>query len=182
MSWCESIEQVLQISIAAGMNSFENIHRRVFHIFMLFIFACPWCTKAFLDHVQSVNQPPLMEGGLNQFCINPEKHQTELDCLIRLYWLLEVVFLFCSIFFSTQVISPCLFVSSYLSRPTAAGSFYLGRLMLLTVLSILAVQPRPHWLGSQIFIGSDCGLPLSFRSSIILSTNAASFPGGSASL
>lgn len=77
----------------------------------------------------------------------------ESDCLIRLHWLLEVVFSYFlpfSIFFSIQVISPPLFVLSYLSMSTAAGSFYLGRLMLLTVLSILAAQPRPHWLSLQI--------------------------------
>lgn len=36
--------------------------------------------------------------------------------------------------------------------------------MLLTALSILAAQPRPHWPASPYLIGSDLGLPSSFSS------------------
>lgn len=97
----------------------------------------------------------------------------ELDYLIRLYWSSEVVGFFCLAvpFFSLQVISLRLFVWSYLSVPTAAGSFCVGRLMLLTVRSILAAQPRPLWLGSQILSGFWLQVPIVISSFIISVTN-----------
>lgn len=82
-------------------------------------------------HLQSVDQSSLMEAGfqLHLFCINPEKDQTELDnfnqaaLVVRSCCFYSFFFLPCSIFFSMQVISPPLFVLSYLSMPTAAAFF-----------------------------------------------------------
>lgn len=117
--------------------------------------------------------PPLMDGGLrlDLFCINPEKDQKEkeFDCLIRLYWLLKVVFCFalqhlflCAGDFSLPV---CLFLSLTAHR---SGLFLFRQVNALDCALYLVVQPRPHWLGSQILsaliAGSRCHSgPLLFR-------------------
>lgn len=75
------------------------------------------------------------------------------------------------------VVRSCLFASQYLflcagdfslpvclvlslSGHRSGLFFYLGRLMLLTVLSILAVQPKPHWPDTQmlspLIVGTRC--------------------------
>lgn len=80
-------------------------------------------------------------------------NQMDLDCLISLLLLDRSCFLV--VCFALQYLFLCagdfLFACFVLSlNAHQSGLFLFGRLMLLTVLSILAVQPRPHWLGSQI--------------------------------
>lgn len=94
------------------------------------------------------------------------------------------------------VVRSCLFASQYLflcagdfslpvclvlslSGHRSGLFFYLGRLMLLTVLSILAVQPKPHWPDSQmlspLIVGTRCHSdPLLF----CWPTRCTFFPGG----
>lgn len=73
----------------------------------------------------------------------------------------------CSIFFSVQVISPPLCLSRLISRcPLQRALFLFSQVNAPEcVPSISAVQPRPHWLDLTDPISSDCGLPLSFKSS-----------------
>lgn len=80
-----------------------------------------------------------------------------------------MLFLFFLVCFTSQFLPPlrrwflsaCFILSA---NGHHSGLFVFGRLVLLTALSILAAQPRPHWPASSYLIGSDLGLPLSFSS------------------
>lgn len=94
--------------------------------------------------------------------------------IINLSISLYVLFVFShGVFFDWKLISPPLCLVLSLSA-TAAGSFYLGRLMFLTVPSIFGMQPRLHWLD---LISTKCSLPLSFCSLYYLANqHVAPFP------
>lgn len=122
-----------------------------------------------VDRFQFVHQPPLMEGyfRLDLCCKSPEKDQMELDLLIRLYGLLKVVFLF---FLSPGDFS--LLVCLVLSLSAHHSGLYLFReVNALDCALYLGSAAQTTLAGLTDLIGSDCRLPLSLRSFIILPTN-----------
>lgn len=99
----------------------------------------------------------------------------ELNCLMRLYWLLRAVFLV--VCFALQYLFLCtgdftLSVCLVLSLIAhCSGLFLFRQVNALDCAPYLGSAARASLAGLTDFIGSDYGLPLSFRSSIILLTN-----------
>lgn len=110
----------------------------------------------------------MLEGGLMLDLFLHRK--TESDCLIRLHWLLEVVF---SYFFAFQYLflhtgnfsSPvCLVLSLNVHR---SRLFLFRQVNALDCALYLGSTAEASLAELTDCIGSDCKLPLSFRSSII---------------